>query len=129
MNNRQESDSPQDRELARRFKQMRQHEALDLPDLLAEDALAAREPINIRSGFYGAVPKVAAALAVVAVWGVLTIARSPGDPVSVYADIMNANTMATDQLMSVSRVALPETMDMPGAYDLDMFSGPTQQMN
>ena len=119
MNHKHDTSGQQDRELSRLFGQMRQQDAERLPDSPTEEELAERSPIIAASPFFSTVQKIAVAAAVVVTVGVLMTRQSPQDPGALYADIMSASSMATDQLMLVSHSVSPEMTSMPGIYDID----------
>jgi negative regulator of sigma E activity len=112
--------SQQDRELSRRFTQMRQADAEQVPDFPSEEELAQRSPIPAVNPLYSRVRKVAVAAAVVVAVSILMTRPVPQDPGALYADIMSANAMATDQLMLVSQGASPEMSSMPGIFEIDL---------
>jgi hypothetical protein len=60
------------------------------------------------------------AAAVLVIVSILMTRPAPQDPGVLYADIMSANTMATDQLMLVSQGASPEMSSMPGIFEIDL---------
>lgn len=130
MNHKPHASSREDRELSRRFRQMRQEDAEQVPDFPSEGELAERSPIVAASPLYRSVQKIAvAAAAVVVTVGVLMTRPSPQDPGALYADIMNANNMVTDQLMLASPGALPEMVSMPGIYEIDLPVGEAEYTN
>jgi hypothetical protein len=129
MNHKHDTASQQDRELSRRFGQMRQADAERLPDFPSEEELAERSPIVAGSRLYPTVQKIAVAAAVVVTVAVLMTRPSPQDPGVLYADIMNANSMSTDQLMLVSDGVLPEMIGMPGIYEIDLPVEPVEITN
>jgi negative regulator of sigma E activity len=112
--------SQQDRELSRRFTQMRQADAEQVPDFPSEEELAQRSPIPAVNPLYSRVRKVAVAAAIVVAVSILMTRPAPQDPGALYADIMSANAMATDQLMLVSQGASPEMSSMPGIFEIDL---------
>jgi hypothetical protein len=123
MNDKHDTAGQQDRELSRRFRQMRQADAEQVPDFPREEELAERSPIT------ATIQKVAVAAAVVVTVGILMTRPPEQDPGELYADIMNANSMATDQLMLVSDGVLPELISMPGVYEFDLPVGQAEITN
>lgn len=120
MNDKQDSASQQDRELSRRFMQMRQADAERVPHSPTEEELAERSPIIAASQRHSSVRKIAVAAAIVVAVSVLMTRPPEQDPGELYADIMSANSMATDQLMLVSQSVSPEMVNMPGVYEIDL---------
>ena len=132
MNHKHDTDSELDRALSRRFRQMREQDAEQLPDFPSEAALAQRSPILAERRVYPTLQKVAVAAAVVVAVGVL-MTRAPQppqqDPGDLYADIMSASSMTTDQFMLVSLSASPELTSMPDVYDIDLPLAPAEITN
>ena len=120
MKHKHDTASQRDRELSRRFAQMRQADAERVPDFPSEEELAQRSPIRAVNPLYSRVRKVAVAAAVVVTVSILMTRPAPQDPGVLYADIMSANTMATDQLMLVSQGASPEMISLPGTYEINL---------
>ncbi len=129
MKHKQDTASQQDRELSRRFRQMRQADAERVPDLPSEEDLTERSPVIAVSQRYATVRKIAVAAAVVVSVSILMTRPSPEDPGALYADIMNANSMVTDQLMLVSHSASPEMISMPGIYEIELPAGGAEYTN
>ena len=129
MNDKQDSASQQDRELSRRFMQMRQADAERVPHSPTEEELAERSPIIAASQRHSSVSKIAVAAAIVVAVSVLMTRPPEQDPGELYADIMAANSMATDQLMLVSDGVLPELISMPGVYEIDLPVGQAEITN
>ena len=117
MNHKHDTASQQDRELSRRFGQMRQADAERVPDFPREDELAERNAI-VAGQRYSSVQKFAVAATVIVTLSVLMTRPPAQDPGALYADIMNANSIMTDQLMLVSEGVLPEMTSMPDVYDI-----------
>ena len=88
MNHKRDTDSQQDRELSRRFRQMRQADAERVPDFPSEDELAERSPIKTARRLYPRLQKIAVAAAVIVTVGVWLTRPPPQDPGELYADIM-----------------------------------------
>jgi hypothetical protein len=111
--------SPLDLELARRFRQQRHEIAMNLPELPDREALAARSPIVERRRPYPAVLKIALAM-VVTVTSILWLTSpSEPDPGALYADIIAANTLTTDRLLWVTLGTLPEKSSTLGIDEFD----------
>lgn len=119
MNDRKDTDEKVDRVLAGRFARMRQEDRADLPDFPGEDTLRALGSVPASSRRERHWWKVAAVAAAITAAAVLFAPVSPHDPGELYADIMLANTIATDQLMLPSPGTLPEVSGLPGLYDID----------
>jgi hypothetical protein len=129
MNDKHDTAGQQDRELSRRFRQMRQADAGQVPDFPREEELAEGSPITATNRLFPTIQKVAVAAAVVVTVGILMTRPPEQDPGELYADIMNANSMATDQLMLVSDGVLPELISMPGVYEIDWSVGQVEITN
>jgi hypothetical protein len=129
MTHKHDTGSQQDRELSRRFGQMRQADAEQVPDFPSEKELAARSPARTKSQLYPTVQKIAVAAAVIVTVGIFMNNPTPQDPAALYAEIMSANSMTTDQLMLVSQVIAPEMLSAPGIYEIDVPAGPVQHTN
>ena len=123
MNIRHDNEEMWNSELIRRFTQIRAEDAEQLPAFPDEELLAKRSPIIAKPRFYAAVPSMAAAMAAAMLVGVLFIERTPEDPSRVYAEIMSANNMDTDQLMAVSTSVLPEMTSLPGIFEINAHTG------
>ena len=128
MNHKHDTASQQDRELSRRFGQMRQADAERVPDFPREDELAERNPI-VAGQRYSSVQKFAVAATVIVTLSVLMTRPPAQDPGALYADIINANSIKTDQLMLVSEGVLPEMTSMPDVYDIDLPIGRAEITN
>jgi hypothetical protein len=126
MTHKHDTGSQQDRELSRRFGQMRQQDTEQVPAFPSEKELVKRSPIIGGSQLYPRVQKIAVAAAVIVAVGIFMNNPSPQDPAALYAEIMNANSMATDQLMLVSQVTAPEMLSAPGIYEIEVPVGPIQ---
>jgi len=109
-----------DRELARRFRQLRREESLTAPPCPGE--LAARRPVPAATAGRGGAVGLAAALAVVIVVAFVAVPR-PQSPDELYRDIMNTNVLLTDGLLEVSPATLPEYTRAPRLYDLRTAAG------
>ncbi len=127
MNDKRETAS--DTDLNRLFEQMRREDAVQAPDFPDVAMLAGREPVVAGREAYGVMPKVAAAAAVVAVAVFLLRGPAPQDPAVLYADLMSANSIATDTLLSVSPGTLPGMLSLPDVYEMDLATGTDQGMN
>jgi hypothetical protein len=129
MHIRNDTATQQELELARRFSQLRREVAMDLPEIPDQEELAARTPVGSKDWLYRAIPKVALALVVTVTSIVLLNRSSAPDPGAVYADIMAANAVATDQLMSATLGTLPETFSTDGVDEFDLLFGEIQSIN
>lgn len=123
MNIKHDNDDLRNSELTNRFTQIRSEDAEQLPAFPDEELLAQRSPIMAKPRFYAAMPSMAAAMVVAILAGVLFIERTPEDPSGVYAEIMSANNMDTDQLMAVSTSVLPEMTSLPGIFEINAHAG------
>jgi len=129
MNDKYDTGSERERDLARRFRQMRQEDAAQAPAFPQQSVLAQRSPLVSRAWAYGAMPKVAAAAAVVVVTGLLMFEPKPQDPGLLYADIMHSSSIATDPLLSVSLGTLPGMFSLPDVYEVEFSTDAAQDMN
>lgn len=121
--------SPQEAELARRFAQMRLEDVSDLPSLPDENAMASQSPAVIAKPSNAVVTKIAVGIAAVLVISVLVNTQEPQNPGLLYAEIMNANILETDQFMSVSQGTLPEMASVPYIFELDAPAGRADNIN
>jgi hypothetical protein len=120
MNNRPETENPGDGELARRFRQLRQEDAAKAPSFPSQEQFKLRPPVDTATAFSGVAWKMAVAASVVAVTVALVIKPAQQDPGALYANIMSANNMATDSLLSVSQSTLPAMLSLPEVLELDV---------
>jgi hypothetical protein len=127
MNDKRETAS--DTDLNRLFEQMRREDAVQAPDFPDVAMLAGREPVVAGREAYGVMPKLAAAAAVAAVAVFLMRGPAPQDAAVLYADLMSANSIATDTLLSVSPGTLPGMLSLPDVYEMDLATGTEQGMN
>ena len=109
-----EQPDPLERELARRFRRLRQEESLAAPAWSEERA--ARRPVRAALGSRGLALGLAASLATVVLALLFAVSRPPS-PDTLYRDIMSANVLVTDELLEVSPLALPEQSPLPGLYE------------
>jgi hypothetical protein len=117
MNRPAKTGDPGERALAARFAQLRVAERAEAPVF---------PPVESRShettffGDHGAA--LAAGLAAaIAVFALFFVAQQPTqDPGELYARIMAANVMTTDQLMLASPGILPEGGGVPTVYDIEI---------
>ena len=112
---------PLERTLARRFQQLRETEALQVPVFPTDQELRRRvsEDAAIPATWLNAVPRfalVASVLVAVFLYFNSGTEQNPGD---LYADIMGANTVATDSLLSLSRAEAPQSTAVPGLFDFE----------
>jgi hypothetical protein len=108
---------------------MRREDAVQAPDFPDVAMLAGREPVIAGREACGVMPKVAAAAAVVSVAVFLMRGPAPQDPAVLYADLMSANSIATDTLLSVSVGTLPGMLSLPDVYEMELATGTEQDMN
>lgn len=132
MNHKDDVYSEPDRELSRRFRQMREQDVEHLPDVPGETELEQRSPVLADSRLKPGLQKIAVAAAVVVAVGVV-MTRAPQlpqeDPGALYADIMSASSMTTDQFMQVSLSVSPEMTRMPRVYDIEFSTAPAEVTN
>ena len=122
MNDRKDSGDRLDRSLAASFARMKQEDQANLPAFPDMDRLRQTAPASNaarRERYWWRAAGLAAAITVAAV---LLMPSPAPDPGELYADIMQANSMTTDQLMLPSPGILPEVTGLPGVYDIDMPS-------
>ena len=131
MNDKYDTASERDPDLARYFRQMREEDSAQTPEFPQQSELAARSPLIVRAGAYGTVPKVAAAAAVVAVTFTALLMTRPAqqDPGVVYADIMHTSSFATDSLLSVSQGTLPGMFSLPDVYEVESPTNTVEDIN
>lgn len=121
MNKTVETQDLEERELARRFAQLRLEERADTPDFPVVQTLQRDNEVPVVRRYRlieaGA---LAASLALV----VLFVSESPlqEDPGEIYASIMGTSEITTDQLMLVSPGTLPEVTAVPGIYEIDIHA-------
>lgn len=121
MKNDSDIGDPADQALARRFHQLRASETLHAPEFPTQRKLLERMSTDtaVSGAWLNAVPKFALAASVlVALFLYLnpTAQQNPGD---LYADIMGANIVATDSLLSLSITVAPQSTSLPGLFDFD----------
>lgn len=99
------------------FGQMRREDAEQSPEFPDTAMLMRRDPLPLAHSSYSAIPKTAAAIAVLAAFVVL-LSREPAqqDPALLYTQVMGANNIATDTLLSVSPGTLPGMTSLPDVY-------------
>ena len=119
MNNRPDTGTPRDRELAVRFRQMRQQDVAEAPTFPSQEQLELRTPVVAVSAFSGVPWKMAVAASVVAVAVALVNKPAQQDPGALYVNIMSANSMATESLLAVSQGTLPEMLSLPEVFEFD----------
>lgn len=118
-----------EKELGLLFQQMRREDAAQLPDFPDAAVLAGRETIALGHRAYSAMPKFAAAAAVALMAILLLREPVPQDPAMLYAEVMNANSIATDTLLLVSPGTLPGMVSLPDDYELDFSADAEQNIN
>lgn len=118
-----------EKELHRLFIQMRREDAAQAPDFPDATVLAEHEPVVVGRMGYRVMPKLAAAAAVAAIAILVLREPTPQDPAVLYADVMNANSIATDALLSVSLGALPGMASLPEVYEMEDSGDARQNIN
>ena len=109
-----EQPDPLERELARRFRRLRQEESLEVTPWPESLTAGRRGPAALRGR--GVALGLAASLAVVGLALIFAVSRPPS-PEALYRDIMNANVLVTDELLEVSPLTLPEQSALPWLYE------------
>jgi hypothetical protein len=123
-------DTADEQRLGQLFGQMRREEMAQAPAFPSEATLSQRGAPASAPPRYRATPKVAAAIALLAaLLLLLTRDPTPQDPAQLYEDIMSANTLATDTLLSVSPGTLPGMAELPEIYETGAISGELQRIN
>ncbi|MDH3994468.1 MAG: hypothetical protein OEV47_16225 [Gammaproteobacteria bacterium] len=109
-----------DREIAGRFAQMRAGEAASAPAFKRQNITATESarPEKVRTVTW-VLPRLAAAIAVVAVAVSLLRGTPQEDPAALYASIMQHQQVQTDSLLLVSDSVLPEMRSVPRLYELE----------
>ena len=112
-----------ERALAGRFAQLRVSERAETPDFPSMESLSRVSTTPRRHG-----PIVAAALAAgIAAFALLFAGPKPAqDPGEIYASIMAASEITTDQLMLVSPGLLPEVSGLPAIYEIELPAFPQE---
>ena len=106
-----------DRELARRFEQLRREDNLAAPPFPLQEELLARAAAPAASARRIVALSIAAGVAAALVLAVVLVPE-PQAPDLLYRDIMSANVMITDQLLQVSPETLPGLSELPQLYDI-----------
>ena len=109
-----------DREIASRFARMRASEAASAPAFTRQttttvESARADHPRTLTR----ILPRLAAAIAVVAVAVSLLNETPPEDPAALYAGIMENQQVQTDSLLIVSDSVLPALSAVPRLYDME----------
>ncbi len=119
---------PAERALAASFARLRVAERADAPDFPAVETL---QPASGHSVFFRPMlaASLAAGIAAFALFFVAGESRQDQDPVELYASIMAANEITTDQLILTSPGMLPEAGGLPAIYEIEMpaFAGGVQK--
>ena len=109
-----------DRELAQHFAQMRREDSTRLPEFPDADTLLDSNRADLPGHGYANVWKIAGMAAAITAVALFVTRQEPQDPGVLYADIMSASSMATDQLLDVSPGTLPEIADLAGFYEVEI---------
>lgn len=129
MRNKDDTNSQTEQQLADLFSRMRREDGENLPAFPDWQELAARRSMLVKNRPLAVLPKVAAAAVLVIATGVLVSNQSRQDPGELYASIMDANSIATDQLMLVSPGTSPETTPLPDISEFGLYFEQSQQVN
>ena len=116
-----------DAEIARRFAHMHATEAERAPPITARPMTAATGKV-IPIPWYRRqmLPRLAAAVVLVAIGFMLFREQPEQDPAMMYADIMGKQQMQTDTFLHVSNSVLPAMATLPSLYEFDVeFDGET----
>jgi hypothetical protein len=109
-----------DREIASRFARMRASEAASAPAFTVQTIPAAeRARADHPRTVARIVPRLAAAIAVVAVAVSLLYETPQEDPAALYASIMENQQVQTDSLLIVSDSVLPALRAVPRLFDTE----------
>jgi hypothetical protein len=119
-----------DAEIASRFARLRTTEADSAPPFTAQSMPpAGKNVFALTWPRQQALPRVAAALALVAVTFILFGEQPEQDPALVYAGIMNKQQIQTDILLEVSDSVLPAMATLPSLYEFDVEFDPETHSN
>ena len=116
-----------DTELEKHFAQLRLAELASAPAFPGSSANRRPDnaPHNIvtlapaQRTIYRSLPKMAAAVAALAIGVGLFMQEPQEDPAALYSDIMSRQSMQTDVFMQVSGSVLPAVYDLPRLYDTE----------
>jgi len=113
---------PVDQALARRFRQLREAEAVDTPVFPTDQELQLRMSTNtvVRGAWVKTVPKFALAASVLIAVFLYLNPGAEQNPAQLYADVMSANTVATDSLLSLTSTIAPQNTGLPGFFDFNV---------
>jgi len=117
-----------DREIESRFARMRASEAASAPAFAQQiNPAAERAKADHLSTVARVLPRLAAAIAVVAVAVSLLSETQLEDPAALYAGIMENQQVQTDSLLIVSDSVLPALRAVPSLYDMEsVFAAKTE---
>ncbi|MCB1688518.1 MAG: hypothetical protein KDI33_08535 [Halioglobus sp.] len=117
--------------LENRFRQMRCEDTQLAPDFPSEAVFSQRDSSVAGHTAYHAIPKVAAAVAILAALVLLLLTREPvpEDPALLYTAIMTANPLTTESLLSVSSDTLPGMSSLPEMYETGPVTDERQRTN
>ncbi len=113
-----------DQSLTQRFRQMRQMEAASAPAIVDAQELLAKQSGHSRHWLLQPKPQLAVAASVL--FASVVLLRLPvfqtdvSDPGALYADIMAANPMTTDQLLFTGNGITPESVGLPSVFTIDL---------
>ena len=112
--------SDTDPEIANRFARMRASEAASAPAFTRQiNPAAERAKTDHLRTVARILPRLAAAIAVVAVAVSLLNETPPEDPAALYAGIMENQQVQTDSLLIVSDSVLPALRAVPRLYNME----------
>lgn len=119
-----------DREIASRFARLRDSEAASAPEFTRQvNAGTERaKPDHLRT-MTRIIPRLAAAIAVVAVAVTLLSETPQEDPSVLYVAIMENQQVQTDSLLSVSDSVLPALSAVPRLYNMESAFAPEAETN
>ena len=136
MNNDAEMDAI-DRELKRQFGELRTEQKPHVPAFPGKEHLL--QQVDQPSPAVGMLPRVAAGFVLIVASGLFFSQIGPGgsaetqDPAQIYAEIMNSQTLDSDQLLMVSADLMPAMNDLSDFYldelGFEMETGSTPQFN
>ena len=108
-----------DSEIAKQFAHLRVVESATAPAFNPARVAERGAPAASRRIATRMLPRLAAAIAVVALGVTLLSNPQQEDPAELYTGIMNTQPMQTDSLLFVSNSVLPALTPVPRLYDID----------